>query len=172
MKVRGTRPFVISRSTFAGHGQYAGHWTGDVWSSWEQLSSSVPGESRRGVGPAGGAARAGSWASTAQGQLLQWRASLTHVGCGGPNENLLTCAGGSPAALLFPGSHPHSLLPGAGGLRHSGPCHLVAFPTCLSAKAPAIWDRGRTPHFNLTASAKTLFPNKVPFTGLGVRTGM
>ncbi|EPQ16443.1 Lysosomal alpha-glucosidase [Myotis brandtii] len=42
VKVRGTRPFVISRSTFAGHGQYAGHWTGDVWSSWEQLSSSVP----------------------------------------------------------------------------------------------------------------------------------
>lgn len=45
VKVRGTRPFVISRSTFAGHGRYAGHWTGDVWSSWEQLSSSVPGES-------------------------------------------------------------------------------------------------------------------------------
>ncbi|KAK1330757.1 hypothetical protein QTO34_008695 [Cnephaeus nilssonii] len=42
VKVRGTRPFVISRSTFAGHGQYAGHWTGDVRSSWEQLSSSVP----------------------------------------------------------------------------------------------------------------------------------
>ncbi|XP_060242269.1 lysosomal alpha-glucosidase isoform X1 [Meriones unguiculatus] len=41
-KVRGTRPFVISRSTFAGHGQYAGHWTGDVWSSWEHLSYSVP----------------------------------------------------------------------------------------------------------------------------------
>uniref|UniRef100_A0A8C0E258 Lysosomal alpha-glucosidase n=1 Tax=Balaenoptera musculus TaxID=9771 RepID=A0A8C0E258_BALMU len=42
VKARGTRPFVISRSTFAGHGQYAGHWTGDVWSSWEQLSYSVP----------------------------------------------------------------------------------------------------------------------------------
>ncbi|XP_048221049.1 lysosomal alpha-glucosidase [Perognathus longimembris pacificus] len=41
-KVRGTRPFVISRSTFSGHGRYAGHWTGDVWSSWEQLSASVP----------------------------------------------------------------------------------------------------------------------------------
>ncbi|XP_037664457.1 lysosomal alpha-glucosidase [Choloepus didactylus] len=43
VKARGTRPFVISRSTFAGHGHYAGHWTGDVWSSWEQLSFSVPG---------------------------------------------------------------------------------------------------------------------------------
>ncbi|ELK12281.1 Lysosomal alpha-glucosidase [Pteropus alecto] len=42
VKTRGTRPFVISRSTFAGHGRYAGHWTGDVQSSWEQLSSSVP----------------------------------------------------------------------------------------------------------------------------------
>ncbi|MBZ3891739.1 Lysosomal alpha-glucosidase [Sciurus carolinensis] len=42
VKTRGTRPFVISRSTFAGHGRYAGHWTGDVWSSWEQLSYSVP----------------------------------------------------------------------------------------------------------------------------------
>ncbi|XP_027968262.1 lysosomal alpha-glucosidase isoform X2 [Eumetopias jubatus] len=42
VRARGTRPFVISRSTFAGHGRYAGHWTGDVWSSWEQLSYSVP----------------------------------------------------------------------------------------------------------------------------------
>ncbi|XP_058140824.1 lysosomal alpha-glucosidase [Dasypus novemcinctus] len=43
VKARGTRPFVISRSTFAGHGQFAGHWTGDVGSSWEQLAFSVPG---------------------------------------------------------------------------------------------------------------------------------
>ncbi|XP_051686446.2 lysosomal alpha-glucosidase [Oryctolagus cuniculus] len=42
VKARGTRPFVISRSTFSGHGRYAGHWTGDVWSTWEHLSSSVP----------------------------------------------------------------------------------------------------------------------------------
>ncbi|XP_032312563.1 lysosomal alpha-glucosidase [Camelus ferus] len=41
VKARGRRPFVISRSTFAGHGRFAGHWTGDVWSSWEQLSYSV-----------------------------------------------------------------------------------------------------------------------------------
>lgn len=44
VETRGTRPFVISRSTFAGHGRYAGHWTGDVWSSWEHLAYSVPGE--------------------------------------------------------------------------------------------------------------------------------
>lgn len=44
VKTRGTRPFVISRSTFAGHGRYAGHWTGDVRSSWEHLAYSVPGE--------------------------------------------------------------------------------------------------------------------------------
>lgn len=42
VQTRGTRPFVISRSTFAGHGRYAGHWTGDVWSSWEHLAYSVP----------------------------------------------------------------------------------------------------------------------------------
>ncbi|KAM6344905.1 lysosomal alpha-glucosidase isoform 2-T2 [Alca torda] len=42
LRVRGKRPFVISRSTFAGHGRYAGHWTGDVSSDWEQLYYSVP----------------------------------------------------------------------------------------------------------------------------------
>ncbi|XP_040845744.1 lysosomal alpha-glucosidase [Ochotona curzoniae] len=42
VNTRRTRPFVISRSTFAGHGHYAGHWTGDVWSSWEHLAYSVP----------------------------------------------------------------------------------------------------------------------------------
>ncbi|XP_049633099.1 lysosomal alpha-glucosidase isoform X2 [Suncus etruscus] len=42
VKARKKRPFVISRSTFAGHGHYAGHWTGDVWSKWEQLAYSIP----------------------------------------------------------------------------------------------------------------------------------
>lgn len=42
IKIRGKRPFIISRSTFSSHGHYAGHWTGDVYSSWEQLYYTVP----------------------------------------------------------------------------------------------------------------------------------
>ncbi|XP_031425272.1 lysosomal alpha-glucosidase isoform X2 [Clupea harengus] len=42
LKVRGSRPFVLSRSSFPGLGRFSGHWTGDVRSDWEQLRFSVP----------------------------------------------------------------------------------------------------------------------------------
>lgn len=41
-EIRGKRPMIISRSTFAGHGRYAGHWSGDVWSNWIDMKYSIP----------------------------------------------------------------------------------------------------------------------------------
>ena len=35
------RPFLVSRSTFAGSGQYASHWTGDVFSDWGSMRMSL-----------------------------------------------------------------------------------------------------------------------------------
>lgn len=42
VKIRNKRPFVISRSNFPTLGRYAGHWTGDVESTWEQLYYTIP----------------------------------------------------------------------------------------------------------------------------------
>ncbi|CAG0893077.1 unnamed protein product [Cyprideis torosa] len=41
-EIRGRRPFVISRSTFPGQGQYGGHWTGDVSSDWYSMAMTIP----------------------------------------------------------------------------------------------------------------------------------
>ncbi|XP_018419368.1 PREDICTED: lysosomal alpha-glucosidase-like [Nanorana parkeri] len=42
VKIRNKRPFVISRSNFPTLGRYAGHWTGDLESTWEQLYYTIP----------------------------------------------------------------------------------------------------------------------------------
>ncbi|XP_072161184.1 lysosomal alpha-glucosidase isoform X3 [Bemisia tabaci] len=40
-EIRNKRPFIISRSTFAGQGKFSGHWTGDVFSTWNDMKHSV-----------------------------------------------------------------------------------------------------------------------------------
>ena len=42
-KLLGKRSLVISRSTFAGSGKFAGHWLGDNKASWDQLHTSIIG---------------------------------------------------------------------------------------------------------------------------------
>ncbi|EFN85996.1 Lysosomal alpha-glucosidase, partial [Harpegnathos saltator] len=41
-EIRKKRPFVISRSSWVGHGYYAGQWTGDIYSSWHDMKMSIP----------------------------------------------------------------------------------------------------------------------------------
>ncbi|GAA5805264.1 hypothetical protein HPULCUR_010778 [Helicostylum pulchrum] len=36
-----TRPFLLSRATFAGSGSNMGHWTGDIMSSWEDMKGTI-----------------------------------------------------------------------------------------------------------------------------------
>lgn len=45
-EIRGKRPFVISRSSFSGLGHYAGHWSGDVYSTWYDMKYTIPGKTK------------------------------------------------------------------------------------------------------------------------------
>ncbi|XP_064482529.1 lysosomal alpha-glucosidase-like [Ornithodoros turicata] len=40
--IRRKRPFIISRATFSGQGKWAGHWTGDTDSAWEDMRATIP----------------------------------------------------------------------------------------------------------------------------------
>ncbi|KAI5272953.1 putative alpha-glucosidase [Aureobasidium subglaciale] len=40
--IQAKRPFIIGRSTFAGAGQFAGHWGGDNYATWESMMFSIP----------------------------------------------------------------------------------------------------------------------------------
>ncbi|XP_026325034.1 lysosomal alpha-glucosidase-like [Hyposmocoma kahamanoa] len=41
-EIRGKRPFIISRASYPGLGHYAGHWTGDILSTWEEMRMTIP----------------------------------------------------------------------------------------------------------------------------------
>jgi alpha-glucosidase (family GH31 glycosyl hydrolase) len=41
-KIRNKRPFVLSRSTFAGSGKFTAHWSGDNYASFGDMYWSIP----------------------------------------------------------------------------------------------------------------------------------
>jgi hypothetical protein len=48
-RIKGTRPFVISRSTFPGSGAWGGHWLGDNEATWEDMRASISGMLTMGI---------------------------------------------------------------------------------------------------------------------------
>lgn len=41
--LKGEKPFILSRATFAGAGKYGFHWTGDNFHTWDAMHKSVAG---------------------------------------------------------------------------------------------------------------------------------
>ncbi|KAI5703867.1 hypothetical protein M8J76_001346 [Diaphorina citri] len=47
-EIHNARSIVISRSTYTGQGKYGGHWTGDVFSTYDDMKHSVAGQGKYG----------------------------------------------------------------------------------------------------------------------------